>query len=221
MQHHADRVNGRPTDSPPVTATGVRLSPRVVTLRHDRNVGVGGAKKTGYRRAIEDGVDLVASLDGDGQMPPEELHRLLDPIVADQADYAKGNRLWNRTARRGMSRWRLFGNSVLSLLTRASSGYWGMADPQNGYTATSPAALCTIPPDRLTAQYRFLHVTARAATGDPFTSTVAESVERPLSESLGPHHYAPIIVTNARISGWNRPHLQSFSRACHPEHVLR
>lgn len=157
IRRHAARANADPIDDPPLTATGVELAPRVVPIRHERNTGVGGAMKTGYRRARADGVGVVASMDGDGQMDPAELSRILDPVIEGRVGYAKGNRLWYRDSRRGMSRWRLFGNAVLSLLTKASSGYWGMADPQNGYTAISRDVLAAIPLEQLTDDYGFLN----------------------------------------------------------------
>jgi len=131
--------------------------PRLVPIRHGENRGRGGAVKTGYRAALADGIDVVAVLDGDGQMDPTDLNRLLDPIVSGVADYAKGDRLRDSTHRREMSGWRLFGNALLTLLTRAASGYWGMSDPQNGFTAISRDALEDIEVDRLYEDYGFLN----------------------------------------------------------------
>ncbi|MFC6836146.1 glycosyltransferase family 2 protein [Halomarina ordinaria] len=113
----------------------------VVAIRHHRNRGVGGAIKTGYRYALADGLDIAAVFGADGQMDPDRLPSLLDPIVEGRADYAKGNRLVSRDYRAGMSRWRFFGNTVLSALTKFASGYWHTTDPQNGYTAISRRAL--------------------------------------------------------------------------------
>ena len=107
--------------------------------------------------ALDDGMEVVAVLDGDGQMDPTDLNRLLDPIVSGVADYAKGDRLRDSTHRREMSGWRLFGNALLTLLTRAASGYWGMSDPQNGFTAISRDALEDIEVDRLYEDYGFLN----------------------------------------------------------------
>ena len=121
------------------------FSPRVVIFRHETNRGVGAAVKTGYRRALEDGIDVTAVMDGDGQMDPDELPRMLGPVVEGDADYAKGTRLHRRRDRAEMSRWRLFGNWLLTMLTRTSSGYWQMTDPQNGYRVISREALATVP----------------------------------------------------------------------------
>jgi glycosyltransferase involved in cell wall biosynthesis len=66
--------------------------PRVTVLRADRNRGVGAAMRLGYQAALEDGAELIAKMDGDGQMPPEYLARLLDALTDEHYDYAKGNR---------------------------------------------------------------------------------------------------------------------------------
>ena len=115
--------------------------PRVRVIRHEHNRGVGGAMITGYRAALDAGVDIVVKIDGDGQMDPTLISRIARPVATRQADYAKGNRfhsLWNV---RRMPRVRLYGNAGLSFMTKLSSGYWGIFDPTNGYTAIHAAAL--------------------------------------------------------------------------------
>jgi glycosyltransferase involved in cell wall biosynthesis len=113
----------------------------VVPIRHDTNRGVGGAIKTGYRHALRDGVDVVAVMGGDGQMPPELLADVIRPVVDGHAGYAKGNRLVTPGCRREMPDFRYVGNHLLSYLTKVASGYWGVSDPQNGFTAISQEAL--------------------------------------------------------------------------------
>jgi hypothetical protein len=90
-------------------------------------------------------------------MDPEFLHVIVDPVVTGSADYAKGNRLASSDHWEGMSGWRLFGNYLLTYLTRVASGYWGMTDPQNGYTAISVDALERIEFESLYDQYGFLN----------------------------------------------------------------
>ncbi|WP_435361990.1 glycosyltransferase family 2 protein [Haloarchaeobius sp. DFWS5] len=128
---------------------------RVVAIRHGANRGVGGAIKTGYQRARTDELDVVAVVAGDGQMDLGVLDRLIEPITAGEAAYAKGNRLIFRDHSASMSRWRFFGNSLLSLLTKISSGYWRISDPQNGYTAISVDAFDRIGLDDLYEDYGF------------------------------------------------------------------
>jgi glycosyltransferase involved in cell wall biosynthesis len=139
------------------TDGGVSLEPRVTTIRHDENSGVGAAIKTGYVRARDDGLDVTAVINGDGQMDPEILDRIIDPVVNGEADYSKGNRLLSPTHRDGMSSWRLFGNSILTFLTKIASGYWRMVDPQNGYTAISIRALERLDIENLYDEYGFLN----------------------------------------------------------------
>ncbi|WP_254274328.1 glycosyltransferase family 2 protein [Haloarcula marina] len=116
---------------------------RVVPIQHDRNRGVGGAIKTGYLAAREDRIDVTAVMGGDAQMQPELLEGVIRPIVEDEADYVKGNRLLSREHASGMPRFRYVGNRILTWLTRIASGYWSIGDPQNGYTAISLHALET------------------------------------------------------------------------------
>jgi len=141
--------------SPVEVDGGLVFDPRVVPIQHDNNRGVGGAIKTGYQRALEDGLDITAVMGGDGQMDPDYLDTLLDPIVEDEADYAKGNRLLYKEYREGMSRWRFFGNSVLTFLTKIASGYWKTMDPQNGYTAISQYALENVEIDEMYEYYGY------------------------------------------------------------------
>ena len=109
--------------------------PRVHLLRHERNGGVGAAMITGYRKALELGADVVVKMDGDDQMNPKHLLPLLEPILAGEADYTKGSRFFHTRQLRQMPLVRRAGNLGLSFLTKASSGYWDVFDPTNGYTA--------------------------------------------------------------------------------------
>jgi len=129
----------------------------IVPIRHEENRGPGGARKTGYARALDDGIDVVATMDADGQMDPAYLDRILDPVIDGRADYAKGTRLKSREFWREMPPFRLFGNLLLTFLTKVASGYWGMTDPQNGYTAISCEALSEIGIETLYDDYGYLN----------------------------------------------------------------
>lgn len=129
--------------SPDGSWTRVRLhsDPRVQLLRHDRNQGVGGAMLSGYRRARELGAEVVVKMDADGQMDPAWLLHLIRPILAGEADYTKGNRFLHARELKGMPFPRRIGNLALSFLAKLASGYWGVFDPTNGYTAIHAAIL--------------------------------------------------------------------------------
>ncbi|WP_254763809.1 glycosyltransferase family 2 protein [Natrinema marinum] len=123
---------------------GTVVGSEIVPIRHAENQGAGGALRTGYVHARDDGVDIAVTMDADGQMDPDQLSALLDPIADGDADYAKGNRLADRVSRREMPPFRLFGNWLLTQLTKIASGYWRLQDPQNGYTAISHEALSAV-----------------------------------------------------------------------------
>jgi glycosyltransferase involved in cell wall biosynthesis len=129
----------------------------VVPIRHAENGGAGAATKTGYRRALADGVDVVVVVNGDGQMDTGIMDRFLDPIVEGRADFAKGTRLSTPAHREPMSRWRLFGNALLTGMTRVATGYWGLSDTQNGYTAISRHTLAKLDLDSLYDRHGFLN----------------------------------------------------------------
>jgi dolichol-phosphate mannosyltransferase len=129
--------------------------PRLIVIRHTENQGVGGAMVTGYRKALELGAEIIVKVDGDNQMDLGELPRLIAPIIAGRADYTKGNRFRDFKALKTMPRVRLFGNSMLSFLIKAASGYWSMMDPTNGYTAIHRKALSRLDLDSLDKRYFF------------------------------------------------------------------
>ncbi len=122
---------------------------RIRLIVHEKNQGVGGAIASGYKWARDNEYDMAAVMAGDGQMPPEELPSLLDPVVEDRADYTKGNRLFTGEAYEKIPRVRYFGNAFLSLLTKIASGYWHVADFQSGYTVINRWALRIIDWDRM------------------------------------------------------------------------
>lgn len=128
---------------------------RTEVIRHEVNQGVGGAILTGHRRALELGADISVVMAGDGQMDVEYLPRLLDPIVDDGFGFSKANRLFSASSFVGMPMHRVFGNIVLTFLTKISSGYWNLVDPQNGYTAITKEALALVPLERVSKRYEF------------------------------------------------------------------
>jgi glycosyltransferase involved in cell wall biosynthesis len=143
------------TDGTPGKIREFESDLRYVNIRHEKNLGVGAAITTGYKRALKDGLDIVAVMAGDNQMDPKYLPYLLDPIAWRIADYTKGNRLLNHVVKNGMPPFRSFGNSLLTYVTKMSSGYYEMIDPQNGYTAISRRALQRIDLDSVYQGYGY------------------------------------------------------------------
>jgi len=128
---------------------------RVRVIQHAVNQGVGGAVISGYQAAIEEGMDIVVKIDGDGQMDAAMLPLFVSSISEKRADYTKGNRFFEIESLRGMPRGRLFGNAMLSLVNKLTSGYWDVMDPTNGYTAIHVKVLKRIPLEKLERRYFF------------------------------------------------------------------
>jgi glycosyltransferase involved in cell wall biosynthesis len=128
---------------------------KLVFINRETNGGVGAAILSGHTRALQDDMDVLAVMAGDGQMDPTVLSNILDPVVGGKADYVKGNRLSRQEHRKEMPTWRTFGNFLLTCLTRIASGYWNISDPQNGYTAISVETLKKLDLDRIERGFAF------------------------------------------------------------------
>lgn len=126
---------------------------RIILLRHEKNQGVGGAIATGYKWCRGEKMDATVVMAGDAQMDPADLPALLEPIVNNEADYSKGNRLISGEAWKSIPRVRYMGNAMLSLLTKIASGYWHIADSQTGYTAASLKVLQTLDLENIYRRY--------------------------------------------------------------------
>lgn len=115
---------------------------RIILIDQAENQGVGAAIVAGYQRALAEGDDIVVVMAGDGQMDPDDFDNIVDPVANDECDYAKGNRfLGGRGQIAKIPQHRLFGNLMLSVLTKIASGYWHLSDSQCGYTAINRRAL--------------------------------------------------------------------------------
>lgn len=128
-------------------------SGRVVLINHEVNQGVGGAIATGYKWARDHEIDITVVMAGDAQMDPDDMPALLDPVVDDEVDYSKGNRLFTGEAFQKIPKVRYFGNAGLSFMTKIASGYWHVADSQTGYTAINLKALKLIDWDKMYKRY--------------------------------------------------------------------
>jgi glycosyltransferase involved in cell wall biosynthesis len=136
--HNNDRLNLTPFE------VLEKPNNRIILINHLKNAGKGAGIATGYWYSRFLGIDCVATMDGDGQMDPEELVCICSHIIKGTAEYCKGNRLFHPSAKLVIPKTRHFGNAVLSILTKFATGYWNLSDTQTGYTAISYQALNTL-----------------------------------------------------------------------------
>jgi len=128
---------------------------RVSVVYNSKNLGVGGAVMTGYIQAVNNNMDIIVKIDGDGQMDPLLMDNFIMPILNGVADYSKGNRFYDLEKINQMPAIRLLGNSVLSLFNKISSGYWDIFDPTNGYTAIHSNIVKKLPLKKISERYFF------------------------------------------------------------------
>jgi glycosyltransferase involved in cell wall biosynthesis len=126
---------------------------RLMLVQHETNQGVGGAIATGYKWCRDREMDVTVVMAGDAQMNPDDLPSLIEPVVQDEVDYTKGNRLFTGDAWNQIPKVRYLGNSAMSLLTKIASGYWHVADSQSGYTAINLKTLKLIEWDKMYKRY--------------------------------------------------------------------
>lgn len=129
--------------------------PRVVVISHTTNQGVGGAVLSGYQKALELHAEIIVKIDGDGQMDTNKILDLISPITQGNADYTKGNRFFNVEKIVLMPKLRIFGNAGLSFLSKLSTGYWSIFDPNNGYTAIKSEILQSLPIHKIEKRFFF------------------------------------------------------------------
>jgi dolichol-phosphate mannosyltransferase len=106
---------------------------KIKVLYNEKNLGVGGAVKFGYQESVKNNCELIVKIDGDNQMNPNEIKKLVDRLLTGY-DYVKGNRFLNKTEIINYPPVRFYGNIFLSFLSKLSTGYWNIFDTVNGFT---------------------------------------------------------------------------------------
>lgn len=88
-------------------------------------------------------------------MDPSLLPTFVAPILRGEADYTKGNRFWDLSEISRMPPLRRIGNLALSFMSKASTGYWDIFDPTNGYTAIHADVAQHLPYSSISKRYFF------------------------------------------------------------------
>lgn len=109
-----------------------------LVARHVTNRGGGAALRTGYRLMVESGALIVVTLDADGQHRPDEMERLVKPVLDGEVDVAHGSRVLGHADRNHFARELgiVFFNRLVSFITRTH-----VTDCSNGYRAVRTTVL--------------------------------------------------------------------------------
>ncbi|MDX2053817.1 MAG: glycosyltransferase family 2 protein [Polyangiaceae bacterium] len=173
---------------------------RVQLVVHERNLGVGAAIATGYRRALRESMDVMVVMAGDNQMDPDDLGLVVGPILDKQADYVKGNRFVHPEVRR-MPWLRRLGGRYLSALTRLTTGL-PVHDAQCGYTALGRSMLERLPLESLWPSFGYPNDLLALLAGAG--AKVAEVPVRPVyaEERSGIRAWHVLTITRVILSRW-------------------
>ena len=187
------------------TGERARQSERgAVVLRHPVRRGVGAAIATGYRAAIgwsSHGWDAIAVMAGDGQMHPDDLERVVTPVVRGEADYVKGSRFAAEGVRRAMGTPRWLGGQVFSRLTALAIGR-PVTDSQCGFTALSRRAALGLDLDDLWPSFGYPNdlLGQLASRGAQIVEVPVRPIYGDETSKLRLRHLPPIFFLLARAA---------------------
>jgi glycosyltransferase involved in cell wall biosynthesis len=114
-------------------------------IRHSINKGYGSTIKTLFQTAKEKNAHVMVTLDADGQHNPDQIPKIVEPILEEGFDIVIGSRFLNTHDKQKVPSYRSFGIKTLTLLTKAAS-HRNITDAQSGFRAYSRAALSQIRP---------------------------------------------------------------------------
>ena len=109
-------------------------------IKLQKNLGKGAALKEIFKFAKSSNIDIMITIDADGQFVPEEIPLLLQPIIEKKSDIVVGYRFDDKTE---MPQYRKIGNKVLDKITNLAEDI-GVRDTQSGFRSYSKKAIETI-----------------------------------------------------------------------------
>jgi len=114
----------------------------VKLIIHKMNRGLSDTIQDGFRAALNVGADIIINIDADGQYLPEEIPKLISPIVRDEADFVLGSRFTGHIEE--MPWIKRFGNRLFTRVVRTLTNT-EISDGQTGFRAFNrEAALASI-----------------------------------------------------------------------------
>ena len=161
---------------------------KLFVIYNQKNIGVGGSTKKGFKWLLDKGCDIILKIDADGQLRAEDIPKMCMPIIKDKCDATKGNRFTDIDKLYRIPRVRLIGNIFLGFITKLSTGYWEIFDPTNGFIAFSSTVLKEIELNKTDNRYFFeTDVLFRCALKNIIINNVAiEPIYKENKSSLKP-----------------------------------
>lgn len=128
---------------------------RVFPIHHSVNTGIGGAYISGFEKALANNADLIFTMAGDAQCNQDYMTNMADTLLSGDLDYVKANRFVHLEELKQMPTFRRIGNTVITLLTKFSSGYYSIFDSQNGYGVFKRKTIQNLPISHIGRRYDY------------------------------------------------------------------
>ena len=119
------------------------------------NLGVGGATKVGFKKALRLGFNIIFKIDGDGQHNPLDIKKFLKVLNSPDINFCKGSRLIRPADRKKIPIIRLYGNIILTLLTKFNCKNIKLTDAVNGFLAIKSSLLKKINLNKVSSNFFF------------------------------------------------------------------
>jgi len=163
-------------------------------VRHEKNRGYGAAVKSLFQRARELSADVLVTLDADGQHTPQEIPKVIEPIVKGVADVVIGSRFIDAYGAAEMPKYRRLGARLITKMVNGSAKN-GVTDAQSGFRAYSRQAIEQLNPVEagmgasveilIEASKHNLKISEVPSTCKYQNSEAATSTEHPLAHGVG------------------------------------
>lgn len=142
-------------DSKEILDTLSKKYKKLYVINFEENRGVGASIMSSHKKGVELGADIIVTIAGDDQMDLGQAPKLINAVIDNKIDYAKGNRLSNIKSLKGMPLLRILGNAFFTLIFWIFTGNLNTTDPLNGYTALSVDAYKKLDLKRIGQRYDF------------------------------------------------------------------
>ncbi len=114
-------------------------------ITHPKNLGYGAAIRSIFLKAKELNVDILVTFDADGQHRIEDINKVMEPLITEDADIVIGSRFLDDKGQKEVPRYRKFGIKTITALATTSLKE-NISDAQSGYRAYSKKVLQEIIP---------------------------------------------------------------------------
>lgn len=128
---------------------------KIIIIDNKENIGLGSSMVKGFKKALALRTDLICVLAGDAQCNPSYLSKMADELITNNLDYVKANRFVHLEELKKMPKMRKFGNIIITILTKFSTGYYSIFDSQNGYAVFTRHILKKLSLDMVGKRYDY------------------------------------------------------------------